>query len=163
MAIQADDPETWRPSVSEIIPNLYVGNQASAILPQSYDLVKPTLVINCTYHLPNYWNKRCKYFQIPVGDPGPGAGPDHPEIKIMAWYLPRVIRLIDDELKRGGRVLVHCHAGKQRSAIVVCKYLMVYKYQDMGKGALDQAVAHMLAKRPVVFYGGSNINFIYSV
>lgn len=39
-------------------------------------------------------------------------------------HFDRCVRFISDALATGGRVLVHCQAGRSRSAAVVCAYLM---------------------------------------
>ena len=60
----------------------------------------------------------------------------------------RVIRFAVDDLKRmvaaHGPVLVHCHAGRSRSAVVVAAYLM-----DAHALGANTAVDRVAAKRPI--------------
>lgn len=72
-------------------------------------------------------------------------------IWLMQSYLPHAVDAIDKSLKRGIPVLVHCHAGVQRSACVVAAYLM----HSEGLSVFD-AIAEVRRKRPVAFQPGVN-------
>lgn len=69
---------------------------------------------------------------------------DSPDCDIAALF-DECIAFIDAALASGGRVLVHCFAGRSRSASVVLAYLM--RVHGM---ALADALEHLRAVRPVV-------------
>lgn len=58
-------------------------------------------------------------------------------------------------MKNNKTVIVHCFAGIQRNAAVICAYLMIHDY------TLEDAILFMRQKKPDVFIG--NINFIVSL
>lgn len=60
-------------------------------------------------------------------------------------YLDEAVAFIRRALAEGGRVLVHCMAGRSRSASLVIAYLMTELHLD-----LDQALAFVQEKRPIV-------------
>ena len=66
--------------------------------------------------------------------------------------IEEVTQKIDNHLKLGP-VIVHCLAGRQRSAAVVASYLMLYKKFDK-----DSAINFMKTKKRDVFF--PDINFI---
>jgi protein-tyrosine phosphatase len=59
-----------------------------------------------------------KKFRVPVTDS---------ELTDLSAYFDSVTRFIDEELKNGGRVLVHCVAGVSRSTSLVLAYLIRYR------------------------------------
>lgn len=59
-----------------------------------------------------------KKFRVPITDS---------ETTDIGAYFDAVTRFIDDELKSGGRVLVHCVAGVSRSTTLVLAYLIRYR------------------------------------
>jgi hypothetical protein len=70
--------------------------------------------------------------------------PDEDEANVCAvaeWALP----LMQEAAAYKERVLVHCWAGKSRSAAVVCAYLMT-----RDACSFDTALAHLRTKRAVV-------------
>jgi protein-tyrosine phosphatase len=66
-----------------------------------------------------------------------------------------VVDIININLKNNKTVIVHCFAGIQRSAAVICAYLMLHGYN------LEDAILFMRQKKPDIFIG--NINFIVSL
>lgn len=168
------DPNTYRTSVDEVIPKLiWVGNQAAAGDCNVIKAHKITMVVNCTSHLP-YYHKKCgsphcakhpvKYLRIPVGDPGPPETPGWQgkrEIDLMYKMMPHICKLVREELLGGGRVLIHCHAGAQRSAGLAAGYIM--RYHCNPKWDRDrryaESVRWLVAKRPAAFFGGTSVNF----
>lgn len=49
------------------------------------------------------------------------------ENKKLCTILPNIVQLIHTKLIQGQNVLVHCKAGRQRSAAVILAYLMKYR------------------------------------
>jgi protein-tyrosine phosphatase len=133
-------------TMNEIFPNLYIGNQeASATYGSQFDMV-----VNCTPDVP--------FAQRRISDPDAAvtvriAINDHPSqnpLMLEAMNKGGVLERMHDVLQRGRKVLVHCHAGMQRSCAVVAFYMM--KYYDV---SLKDAMAFIRQNRPVAFYGGA--------
>lgn len=129
---------------NEIVKGLYIGNQESAVDPEFIRKKRITAIINCTPSLPNKFKKAgvIKYVRIPVDD-----SLKNTDINQMTAYLPFVVQSLR-ELHHNQRrnVLVHCHAGMQRSAIVVAAYLV----QFYGLTP-SQATRFIVKKRPIAF------------
>lgn len=120
----------WRskrslPSVSgaffpakQIIPNLWIGSEGDSRSAAFFKRHNVRLVVNATANIPvRISSPDVKAYRVPVDD--------HPsENDTMLKHLPVVVLVIDDVLRYGHGVLVHCRAGMQRSAAVVAAYLM---------------------------------------
>ena len=133
----------------EIVPDLWLGNINAS---QDQQFLKDkgiNVVFNCTKTIPFVqWVPR-KY-RLPVDD-----NLQEEEIRNMElWSFETVYKLIQ-ELKNGP-VLVHCHAGVQRSAAVVAMYLiaiMGFKTED--------AIKYIKERRPIAFT--HNANFLRAI
>ena len=127
----------------EIIPQLYLSSY------QDIDKTLPDLfIINCTKELPMIVDEGIRIY---VND-------DMQEysIDIMKKAIPYAIEVIDENIRKGSNVLVFCHMGRQRSATIVCAYLMKkknYSYND--------AINHMKQIKRDVFFG--SVNFEKSI
>jgi protein-tyrosine phosphatase len=62
--------------------------------------------------------------------------------------LLRAVRLLGDLISKHAPVLVHCHAGRSRSAAVVCKHFM------LNADSLAEAMKRITARRRVVIMSG---------
>lgn len=127
--------------MSEIIPNLYISDRNHVpFLYTDYDLI-----VNCTPDIPFplFSNSTIR---IPVYDNPRYASKMHSEIK-----KTRVLEYMHAYLKANCTVLVHCHAGIQRSCAVVACYLV--KYHGLTP---DQAIEYIKEKRHVAFITGVN-------
>jgi hypothetical protein len=108
---------------SEIIPGLFVGDLQDA---QKFD----GTIISV---LPD----------APEGEP-----PNAIQMPFLAEgvvTLDRTAALIDDELARGHRVLVHCEEGCERAPLVVAWFLKTKRGHT-----LDQAYALLKRRRPII-------------
>jgi protein-tyrosine phosphatase len=165
------DPNEYVTSVTEIMPGLFLGNQHSSEDPDI--LKRVSIVVNCTKHI-KFTDSSKINIRIPVNDPGNSdhlridALADSDDQKIMLKALIPVIELIAKYRKRGAGVLVHCHAGMQRSAVVVACYLIRYGYwvaphdltdRQFRIAKMEKIISLLIKKRPVVFNGGLSINF----
>lgn len=72
---------------------------------------------------------------------------------IMSAAIPPIVDEIRAQMMKGVTVLVHCHAGIQRSATIIAAYIM--KYEGLN---IERTIAYMKSKKPDVFLGG--VNFI---
>lgn len=169
-----DDPNEHITSATEILPRLWLGNQRSSQDPVL--LRRVDLIVNCTKHIKfaQIPDKKHLHLRIPVNDPGNSDSVDMDQVKptddqaVMLKALSPVIETIARCRKRGMGVLVHCHAGMQRSAIVVAAYLIRYGYwvappglseRQLRIAKMEKVVSLMVKKRPVTFNGGLSINF----
>lgn len=97
-----------------------------------------THILNVSECIPNYWEstKQITYMRVPIDDCGS---------VILKDYFQSVFEFITRALESDGRILVHCFAGKSRSASFVIAYLMQHcrmKYID--------ALRHVQTHRAVV-------------
>lgn len=118
----------------EIIPNLYLSSYRDVYGDDFF-------IVNCTKDLPMI-NTKYGGTRLYVDD--------HPSsVDTMTKNMPLIVNYIDDQLKKGHKVVVHCFAGQQRSAAVVAGYLILKKgftYQ--------QAIDFIKSKKQDAFLGG---------
>ena len=124
----------------EIMPNLYLTNYEGA-------KKAPTgaLIINCTRDLPPV-EVEAVHVRVPVDDDG-GSG------DVMLRYLDATVRAMDDALSKNQPVVVHCRAGQQRSATVVCAYVM----RKLGYSK-ESAIAYVRGRKPDAFFWSVNFD-----
>lgn len=123
----------------EIVPRVWVGNRVDAHDPAFMQRHNIRHVINCTKDV-SFKFQRLNGFRIPVHD-------DPAENATMLFNLPIAVDAIESALAFGeGAVLIHCHAGMQRSAAVCAAYLM-----RRHKWTVAQAMAFMQRVKPEVF------------
>lgn len=101
----------------EIVKNLWIGSEGDSADAAFFARHNIGLVVNATANLPFKAPADVQTYRVPVDD-------DPGENDVMLRHLPVVVLLIDDVLRHGKGVLVHCRAGMQRSAAVVAGYLM---------------------------------------
>lgn len=133
-------------SYNEVITNLFVGNEtASYIYGNEFDTI-----INCTKIVS--FPKNCKTcIRLAVDDT-----PDEAENLYNLIKAEKVLEIINNSLANNKTVLVHCHAGMQRSCAVVACYLV--KYNNM---SINNAIKLIKDKRHIAFL--NNINFIKTI
>lgn len=139
----------------EILPGLWIGSKADS---QSFTFLhkhRIALVVNCTADLPTtlpeFMGLRC--VRVPVDD-----APS--ESNKFARAVPAALFGINEALKSGQGVLVHCFAGVSRSSSVVACYLM--KKFPRQFPALDSAIAFIQRRKPETFKSAGNdamVNF----
>ena len=121
-----------------IIPRLYLSNFYDA-----RNVPTGWYVINCSKDLPMVSTYGMR---LPIND-----DLSQEAFRTMHASLPMIIDRIDNIRNSGGDVLVHCHAGQQRSAAVVAAYLMS---KGMPK---DEAIRYVKSKKSDAFFW--NVNF----
>ena len=131
----------------EILPGLWIGNfEASANL-KFLKLKKITCIVNCTESLPFPEDKSIEIkIRVPVKD-----NLQKDQIKKLYSILNSTINKIYTNLSEHN-ILVHCHAGRQRSATVLAAYLM--KFGNLSK---REAIEILRSKRQTV--GLPQVNF----
>ena len=168
-------------NVNMIIPDnkksgaLWLGNYKSALDPLFLKENDISVIINCSADLPyvydivdpaNHGLDKLETFRIPVYD----SLLDH-DIYIMEQYyhtvLPFILKKLLTEHKN---ILIHCHAGAQRSASVVAAVLFVLIDNDImtfdnlpnrsdKSKLMKKIIAYILEKRPRAFSYGFRVNF----
>jgi protein-tyrosine phosphatase len=109
-------------------------------------------VVNCTPSLPNHFScdPKVQYLRVPVHD-----SLESRDIASLQKYLPvachfiHKVRFLEDT-----PVLVHCQAGKQRSATVVAAFLIMF-YACTPQSAMRL----LLERKQDVFHNGKHVNF----
>ena len=134
-----------------IIPGLWLGNIEAAKNREFMKNNNIKLIINCSNDIPNYFNNYINTIRVPVDDSLMDK-----DFVIMSKYIPTIIEIIYDNLYRGNSVLVHCYAGMQRSACIVCAFLMYYFHINT-----YEAVIYIKSKRNIAFT--PYINFLKSL
>ena len=129
----------------EIMPRLWLGNKTAAADEAWLKQEDITVVFNCTKTLPFAKTIR-RMYRVPVDD-NLEAG----EISNLADWAAETQTKLYREYQAGRHILVHCHAGMQRSAAVVAMFLSTL----YGMTA-DEAMAYVKSKRSVAFFPVAN-------
>lgn len=134
---------------NQITTNIWLGNfiESSNIDFIANNNIK--VIINCSKDLPFYFSeKEVPYrYRIPVND-------DKQENSLydMYLYLPNIVHKIKKHVDNNHNIYIHCHAGMQRSACVVCAYLMYYHNMTF-----EESYNYLKLRRSIVFT--PNVNF----
>lgn len=111
---------------SKIINNLYIGNHESPIDTNFLNQNNIKLIINCTksysYTVPN----DIMHIRLCVTDF------NSPENNIiLANSIDKILEIMNLYIECNEGVLVHCHMGQQRSAMIGACYLMKYNKMNL--------------------------------
>lgn len=134
-------------NANEIVPRLWLGNKTAASDGEWLREKGVTVVFNCTKDWPFHPDILRKY-RVPVHD-----NLEKEEIQNLQTWAPEIMYKLISEYKRGEVVLVHCHAGMQRSAAVVAMFLI--SLFGMPKPA---AMSHIRSIRPIAFFPAANFD-----
>ena len=143
-------------NADEVVPKLWIGDMYSA---QSGRFIKDKnikAVLNLTPDVPNYYhNQGIEYMRLNVNDSLQPL-----DIRKMSDYLPHAISFIykNRDLDKKN-VLVHCHAGRQRSATCVAAYLKKMNEDN----DIKSIIQYLIKKRPQCFHFGQSVNFWQSL
>jgi protein-tyrosine phosphatase len=137
---------------NKIMNRLYLGNFQAAKDKDFFKKKNIRAVLNCSKDIPNHFasNKNVEYMRIPVDD-----SLKQKDYDLMFDFMPVIVAFIHKHIvTQRNNILIHCYAGRQRSAISVAVYL-VDKY------GLDpkEACKVVLDKRPEAFHFGKSLNF----
>lgn len=137
---------------TKIIPKLYLGNYQAAKDPEFFKEKKIRAVLNCSKDIPNHFacKKDIEYMRIPVDD-----SLRETDFKKMYEFFPVIVEFIHKHIVlQKENILVHCYAGRQRSAISVAAYLVA----KMGMTPAE-ACKYIMDKRKEAFHFGLSLNF----
>jgi dual specificity phosphatase 12 len=129
----------------EIVPRIWLGNKNAASDPDWLKTHGITVVFNCTKDYP-FHHSILRQYRLPVDD-----NLEASEIQNMYDWAPETQYKLISEYKRGETILVHCHAGMQRSAAVVAMFLIA-----MHGMTPASAIAYIKQKRPIAFFPSAN-------
>ncbi|XP_072021938.1 dual specificity protein phosphatase 14-like [Amphiura filiformis] len=125
--------------ISEITDQLYLTSAYGASSPTALRAKGITCVVNATlsFQVPTPSNiKDIEYIRVPVDD-APSAN--------LSMYFDSIADKIHNVKRARGRCLVHCYAGRSRSASLIMVYLMKYEHMT-----LKQAHTYVRGRRPVI-------------
>lgn len=137
---------------NKIIDRVYLGNFQAAKDKTFFKEKKIKAVLNCSKDIPNHFssNKTIEYMRIPVDD-----SLKEKDYDLMFEFMPCIVQFIHKHaIIQKNNILVHCWAGRQRSAISVAVYLV-----DKYGLTPHQACKLILDKRPEAFHFGKSLNF----
>ena len=159
--------------------NLWIGNYKAAL---DYDFLKNnniSVIVNCTKEIPFIYDIvdkpiKLETVRIPIFDTTSDI-----DNKIMNDKLDYVIPFINTKFfKEHKNILVHCAAGKSRSASIVAAFMFnfikhidknnlqnILKTKDSYNFATDDqimvnVIKYIISKRSCTFFYGSKVNFI---
>lgn len=134
---------------NEIISGLWIGDSHIAGDVKFLKNKKITTIVNCTDSLGFTDYKGINHkLRVSVKD-----NLKQSQIDKMYAYFDKITTRINQLLQSGEVILIHCHAGKQRSVAVTTAYLMRY-----AKLPLKYTIRMIQTKRPVA--GTPYINFL---
>jgi hypothetical protein len=131
--------------VDEIVPGVWIGRWEVALNPEWLQTHKIQTVFNCTKQIgfhPSVPNQ----YRIPVDDNLQPA-----EINNMELWAPEIAFKILREFNMGHPMLIHCHAGMQRSTTACAFFLM-----SLTGRPLIQVMYLIQSKRKIAFQPSAN-------
>lgn len=134
-------------NADQILPNLWLGNLKAAHDEQFLKNADIQVVFNATKDAPFHSSIRRRY-RVPVDD-----NLQESEIRNMELWSYEIVYKLMKEYKEGRPILVHCHAGMQRSPAIVAMFLMT-----LYRMSADQAKAYIRNKRPIAFLPSANFD-----
>ena len=141
--------ESW----NKILTRLYLGNIDSAEDLKFIKDKKIVAVLNCSkaHDIPNHFEgKGIEYLRLPVDD-----SLRERDFEKMSHLLPLAVEFIHKHVNvEKNNLLVHCWAGRQRSAISVAAFMV--KYLGMTP---KEATKYIQNKRQEAFHFGESVNF----
>ena len=129
----------------EILPNLWLGNIRAATSPQWLGERGIQCVFNCTKDIP-FVPTVPRQYRVPVDD---NLQPE--EIRNLELWSYEIVFKMVREYKKGQPILVHCHAGMQRSAACMAMFLIATKNMNP-----EDACRYIQERRPIAFRPQAN-------
>ena len=101
--------------MSQISENVWLGSILEASNFQWLKSKGITHILNVAYEIPNFFSNYFVYKKLPLDD---SLSQDIKPALILSYVF------IDNVLRRGGKIFIHCHAGISRSSSMLIHYLM---------------------------------------
>ena len=124
---------------SHIIDNIYLGSAFNAADKKLLELNHFDMIINATKSISNYFPDDFTYHNYPADDLDGGSLKEHYE----NFY--QTVLAFENQNDGSAKILVHCYAGRSRSAALVLYYL-TKRYQM----TITEALELLTKKRPLV-------------
>jgi len=134
-----------RSHAHRIAPRLWLGDKISALDENFLRDENITTVFNCTKEFP-FSPMIGRKYRVPVDDNLQPA-----EIRNMERWAPEIVYKVVSEYKQGNTILIHCHAGMQRSAAVMAMTLIALTNKTP-----DEVMNHIRSIRPIAFQPSAN-------
>jgi protein-tyrosine phosphatase len=126
---------------NKILENLYIGNYEAPIDTEFLKNQNIKLIVNCTKNYKYDTENDINILRLGITDF------NSPENNIiLASNIDKIIEIINIYLESNEGVLVHCHMGQQRSAMLIACYLMKYK-----KNKLEESIKNIKIQRKYAF------------
>ena len=129
----------------EIIPNLYIGNHE---ITKNINNLNINYIINCIKDLHFLGNFENYKFQIK-------DNLEKYEIVKLYEYINETTDYIYKNLLKDKSICVYCETGNQKSALVICAYLIKY-----GKISKLDAIKSLRTKHQTAFYPEINFGIV---
>jgi hypothetical protein len=129
----------------EIVPGLWLGSRTAALDPKWLGEHNIKCVFNCTKDIP-YVESVQRRYRVPIDD-----NLEFEEIRNLELWSFEVVYKMVREYKTGEPILVHCAAGRQRSAACVALFLIATRNMNP-----QQAMEFIKSKRSVAFFPSAN-------
>jgi len=147
-----DEPVT---SYNKIMSKIYLGNIEASKDKDFFKDKNIKAVLNCSKDIPNtFKNSDVEYMRIPVDD----------SLKVVDYnkmyhYLPAAVEFIyKHAVLQKQSILIHCYAGRQRSAICIAAFLVAYHNLTPYEACL-----YITKKRIEAFHFNLSLNFEQSL
>ena len=141
---------------NKIMSKIYLGNIQASKSKEIFKDRKFKAVLNCSKDIPNTFRSEdsIEYMRIPIDD-------SLKEVDFEKAFecMPAAVEFIHKHaILQKNNILIHCYAGRQRSAIMVAAYLV-------SKCGLTpvQACKLLVDKRPESFHFSASLNFSSSL
>lgn len=151
--------------MSKILENLWLGNYRDALNDQFINENEINVVVNCTPNLP-FHNKISFKYRIPIND-----DLQDESMTKMFVAMNHLIPILVKHINRGDKILIHCFAGMQRSAILTLGLLTAISFnktfangiitQESLENYINNIKKYMVDCRPIVFTPGMNFRKSY--
>lgn len=122
-------------TLTQVLPNLYLSD---AIAAQTFDGEKICVHENADIV--------CGKYHMPIMLKSPPTKEDRFDAKASVHKLCDIAVVIDNLLRDGKRVLIHCQGGVERSPLTVAWYLSHYGHQP----SITAAYLYLKQLRPVI-------------
>jgi predicted protein tyrosine phosphatase len=130
-----------------IVPRLWLGDRIAAADTAWLAENKIDAVFNCTKDLP-FAESPCRKYRLPVHD-----NLQEDEIDSMRDRGAEMVYNVLREYKAGSTILIHCAAGRQRSAALTAMFLIVTSAKPA-----DYVMRYIKMQRPVAFSPAANFD-----
>jgi protein-tyrosine phosphatase len=133
------------PDAHEILPGIWLGNKRASENSKWMKENNITVVFNATKDIP-FSPTIKKQYRIPVDD---NLQPE--EIRNMTLWSHEAVYKVMQEHNKGQIILIHCHAGMQRSAAIMAMYMIATRGVNW-----QQAITYIQSIRPIAFRPSAN-------